>query len=128
MRQAGLYEDDEQKALFQWANMAACKLPELSALFAIPNGGYRLKSTAAKLKATGVKAGVPDIFLAVARGGYHGLFVEMKRQDRGTVSKAQKEWIERLTEQGYLAIVCHGWVKAREAIVMYLLGEREAEI
>src|SRR5262245_64718583 len=50
--------------------------------FAIPNGGARDVITAGRLKAEGVRAGVPDVCLPVARAGYHGLFLEVKRPDR----------------------------------------------
>ncbi len=105
-----------------WAEWAAFDRPELALLYAIPNGGARDAVTGARMKAEGVKAGVPDLFLPVARCGYHGLFVEMKRRDGGKVSPAQRLWIERLTEQGYLVAVCHGRDAAERVIVTYLEG------
>ena len=71
-------EHDEQAALFEWATWHTSQCPELGLLFAIPNGGHRHPVVAARLKAEGVRAGVPDICLPVARKGYHGLFVELK--------------------------------------------------
>lgn len=65
-------EEDEQIALFLWAKMASATMPELDLLYHIPNGGSRGKAEAGRFKASGVKAGVPDIFLPVARGGKHG--------------------------------------------------------
>ena len=88
--------------------------------FHIANGGSRGKAEAARFKAEGVKAGVPDLFLPVARGPYHGLFIEMKRQKGGKVSDAQKAWISALIDQGYLAVVCYGWKDAAELIEDYL--------
>ena len=54
-------EHVEQVRLFAWAKYACSTLPKLSLLYAIPNGGARHKAVAAKLRAEGVKPGVPDI-------------------------------------------------------------------
>ena len=59
-------EHAHQVALFDWANLHLGRMPELAAMYAIPNGGARSKATAGKLKAEGVKAGVPDIVPAIA--------------------------------------------------------------
>ena len=67
-------EDLEQATLIQWCNLQSCKYSELKLIFAIPNGGYRNKGEARKLKATGTKSGVPDLFLAVPRNNKSGLF------------------------------------------------------
>ena len=60
-------EHEEQVALFEWAEWNKRQYPELELMFAIPNGGQRHVVVAKKLKDEGVKAGVPDIFLPVAR-------------------------------------------------------------
>src|SRR5262245_8907913 len=100
-------EHFEQVALFEWAQYNISRLPELDLLFAIPNGGKRSKAVAGKLKAEGVKAGVPDICLPVARRGYHGLFIELKAEG-GQVTELQELFIERVSEQDYFAKVCVG--------------------
>lgn len=115
-------EGEEQARLFSWCKMHEREWPELALLFHIPNGGSRGKAEAGRFKAEGVKAGVPDLMLPVARGESHGLFVEMKRQDGGRVRPEQKEWMERLRQQGYQAVVCRGWEGASEALVKYLEG------
>lgn len=112
-------EHYEQKALFLWAEYQAKNTPELSLLFSIPNGGQRNIIIARKLKDEGVKAGVPDMYLPVARGSYHGLFIELKSKD-GVTSKNQDLWLRRLEEQGYMAQVCYGWQEAKEEIEKYL--------
>lgn len=89
-------------------------------LFAIPNGGQRNLIVAKKLKAEGVRAGIPDLFLAVPRGRFHGLFVEMKKTKGGRVPKNQQIMLETLNLCGYRAIVCHGWFEAKEAIENYV--------
>ena len=120
MRNTTAHEDVEQATLFTWAGLKSGQRPELQLLFHIPNGGSRGKAEAARFKAEGVKAGVPDLFLPVSRGPYHGLFIEMKRQKGGKVSDAQKAWIAALIDQGYLAVVCYGWKDAAELIEDYL--------
>lgn len=72
-------ESAEQRALFSWAAMQAKARPELAMLLAIPNGGHRSKATAGRLKAEGVRAGVPDVALPVARAPHGGLWIELKR-------------------------------------------------
>ncbi len=71
-------EHDEQCALFQWIHSREAKYPELKNAFAIPNGTRTTPHVAAKMKAEGVLKGVSDIFLPVAAGGKHGMFIEMK--------------------------------------------------
>ena len=115
-------EHHEQVSLIAWAEWASFDRPELAMLFAIPNGGARDAVTGAKMKAEGVKPGVPDLCLPVARCGYHGLYIEMKRRDGGRVSPVQQRWIDRLTEQGYRVVVCHGRDEAERVIVAYLEG------
>lgn len=117
-------EHDEQVALFNmaWANRQ--QYPEARLMFAIPNGGHRHKAVAAKLRAEGVKPGIPDLFLPVARGGYHGLFIEMKAKG-GRLRTAQIEMIAALQTQGYHVEVCYGWQEAWEVIVFYLRLELE---
>lgn len=80
----------EQQALFQWAAYNETIIPELKLLHAIPNGGKRYKATAVRLKKEGVRSGVPDVFLPVARHDKHGLYVEMKAY-RGKAIRQSKE-------------------------------------
>ena len=93
---------------------------EAAMLFAIPNGGDRNVLVAVKLKKEGVRRGVPDMFLALARGGWHGLFIEMKRRRGGVVSPEQAAYIEALRAQGYRAEVCKGCDEALEVLRDYL--------
>lgn len=116
-------EAQESERLIVWANGVSWLYPELAYLYAVPNGGFRHKAVAGKMKAQGVKAGVLDFNLDVARGGYHGLRIELKRRVGGQVSDAQKIWISWLNSQGYLAVVCRGWEEARERLIDYLSSE-----
>jgi hypothetical protein len=120
-------EHANQVALFMWASMPDQQrdFPQLRRMFAIPNGGVRDKITAARLKAEGVKSGVPDICLPVARHGCHGLFIELKRPKatgltKGVKSANQGEWIEALRAEGFGACVCYGWQEAVAVLKEYL--------
>lgn len=118
-------EAEEQRALFTWASVAKRAYPELQYMFHVPNGGKRNAREAALLKAEGVKSGVPDIVLPVAKGGYHGLYIELKRRKSGTVSEDQKKYLEHLNFAGYRAVVCRGWMQARDEIMSYMKGEND---
>ena len=107
-------EHDEQVAVVEWCD--ANGVP----VFHVPNGGLRSKATAAKLKAEGVRPGVPDLCVPLARCGYHGLWVEMKDAGgKGRISPEQAEWIGRLREEGYCAWVCRGAGNAIDLIDRY---------
>lgn len=117
------HESEEQAALFEWAGYNRGAYPEFALMYHIPNGGSRNKIEAANLKRQGVKAGVPDICLPVARGKYHGLYIELK-VDKNKPTQNQIEWADRLNAQGYLSLVCYGFDEARKAILKYLnLGD-----
>ena len=114
-------EAQEQEAVMRWAEMSTGRYPELALLFHIPNGGSRKDAReGAHFKKLGVKAGVPDLFLPVARGAYHGLFIEMKREKGGRVSDDQEAWLLALSSQGYATFVANGYEEARQMLEVYL--------
>jgi hypothetical protein len=132
-----LTEHAQQTALFMWAAQHKDDYPELTLMFAIPNGGLRNMATAARLKAEGVKAGVPDIFLPVARlrrnshtgettrWYYHGLFIEMKKPRVGKQKADKRSDAQLLTqyaleENHYHCVVCYGYNEARDNLLSYL--------
>lgn len=85
-------EGQEQAALMREIEL---RFPEAYALiYHVPNGGHRLKAVAAKLKAT---------------------------VEPAAVSPSQRDYLRRLNEQGYLAIVCRGHFDAMEQLRAYLL-------
>jgi hypothetical protein len=118
-------EDAEQAALFCWAGdqIASGRFEVLQMMHAIANGGKRDIRTAVRLKATGVKAGVSDIFLPVSRHGVHGLYIEMKKSKAnggGRVSDEQKQWGADVLREGYGFCVCYGWQEAASVLEQYL--------
>ena len=113
-------EHEEAKSFAQAVELHAKRHPKLRLLFAVPNGGDRHKATAGKLRAEGVKAGVPDYILPVAAGGFHGLAIELKRRQGGQTSREQAQWIEALRAEGWRAEVCKGWQQALSVLADYL--------
>ena len=117
-------EHRSQAALFKWAKYASARHPGLKLMFAIPNSGARDAVTGAMLKAEGVKPGVPDIFLPLPVGDFHGLFIELKTA-KGRPSPEQREWLMRLRHRGYAAVLCRGLDEAIETISRYVGGKFE---
>lgn len=115
-------ESVEQQHLFLWARMMSGAHPELQLMYKIPNDGRRTRVNGAHMVAEGLKKGVPDICLPVARGGHHGLYIELKRERGGKVSQEQIAWIEALKNEGYVAAVCRGCDEAISLITGYLAG------
>lgn len=117
----GHTENQHQMAVIKWKQQASVmsKWPELGLLFHIPNERRCTPQQGRLLKAMGVRSGVPDLFLPVARGGYHGLWIEMKTED-GTATPEQNWWGDRLLAQGYFWEVCHGWESAVRVLEWYL--------
>lgn len=112
-------EHKEQVAVMEWAEWQAGRHPALDLLHAVPNGGHRHPATAKKLQAEGVKRGVPDLCLPSPRGGYCGLYIELKVPG-GRENPDQKWWRDRLVEQGYYATVCVGADAAILELTLYL--------
>lgn len=72
------------------------------------------------LKRMGVKPGVSDIFVAIPRKPYHGMFLEVKA-GKNKPTNLQENFIKNMGEQGYYAIWCLGAKASIEAIEAYLL-------
>ena len=91
----------------------------------IAGGGKRDVRVAQKLKQEGVRPGVPDLVLPVARSGYIGLFIEMKTKT-GAVSPAQRDYMALLQQAGHQVHVCRSVESAIAVMQAYLQGERHA--
>ena len=114
-------EHKEQSLVIEWANWHLSKYPELNQLRAIPNGAHVTKIQAAKLKREGMKSGIPDLVLPVARRGFNCLWIEMKRRDpKSHASKEQREYINALLAENHYAIVCKGADEAIKTLTWYL--------
>jgi len=108
-------EETIQKGVIRWLQY---QYP--SALFCASAGGVRTSmKQAIKMKRTGYKKGFPDLFVYESRKGYNGLAIELKT-NKGVTSIEQKEWIRRLTANGYYAKVCKGANETISLLTWYL--------
>jgi hypothetical protein len=118
-------EHNEQANLIAWCNMYESRVPDLALIYAIPSGGHRRKSVAGRMKAEGVKAGLPDLHLPVPMTRredgriFHGLWIEMKVPG-GRVRATQKWWHEALRNMGHRVEVCWSFEEARNVLLDYL--------
>lgn len=104
------------------------------ATYHVPNGGQRNKKTASDLKRQGVKVGVSDLHVRQARGGWHGLYLELKATPPrdAALAQSQFEWLECSEYEGYCAVLALGLEQAKAVLREYaswprtqIVGERE---
>lgn len=131
-------ETAEQATVIDWARGYGSKLNGIDMLFSVPNGallggrphkcdhgvwcngGYNRFALIAKLKNEGLKEGVSDLILLVARHGFHALLIEMKKKEGGVESTDQESWRIRAQEEVYKVVVCEGAQAAITEIQAYL--------
>lgn len=111
-------EHDEQTQLFQILALYEERYPVLRWIFAIPNGGKRHPATAVKMKAEGVRRGIPDICIPYPVDEWAGCYVEMKF-GKGRLTKEQQEFIETF-QNTHKIYVCYSAIEAAHAIGKYL--------
>lgn len=123
-------ESDIQRNIFLWAQGIARDYPGLELLNASMNGAWipgtrdQKFGTIRRLRDAGcIRVGYPDLFLPVPKGGYHGLFVELKRNKKANVREKQEWWIDQLNGQGYYATFARGEIEAKNVILRYLNGD-----
>ncbi len=121
-------EHDEQTELFRWLKSMEGQYPNLKYIFAIPNGaalaarstkGKRFSLQASKLKAEGMRRGVPDVCVPIPRGKYHGLWIEMKFGRNG-LTQEQLDFLVALEIMGHKTCTCYGADEAKAVIRGYL--------
>lgn len=103
-----------------------CRMKNIHAIH-IANEGKRSKAGGSILKSMGMCPGTPDFFHPIMRGNFGGLWIEMKRKKKYSLSerssdtwKAQENMIEMLREQGYLAGFAFGHEHAVLILIDYL--------
>lgn len=112
-----------QTSLINCLKLLHGRWPELQRLHAIPNGGGRSKAEAGRLKAEGVKKGVSDLSLPVARGRHHGLYMELKTAGVPPTYD-QVKWLIGSHREGYRAVIVNDMHTALGVINAYLLKKQ----
>lgn len=132
------HEGVEQAVLIRWLYGEQQRGTGVGQAYAhtyhVPNGGQRNKKTAADLKRQGVKAGVSDLVVKLARGGWHGLYIEFKATPphHAATAQSQREWLALAEAEGYCAVLARGIEEAKAVLREYMswpvteiVGERQ---
>lgn len=101
-------------------------------VFAIPNGIWipgdlqtRIRIIM-NMRRQGMKKGIPDVTIALPLHGYHGAFIELKRDAKqiqpSNIQPEQREWLERLRDVGYFVEMAVGLQEACAAVGRYMSG------
>lgn len=113
-------EDDEQRSLFHWLRAVRWKdRPLTKYAWHCWNGGKRNPKEAARMVGLGVKPGVPDVTMAIARHSFHGLYIELK-VGNNRLTDSQKEVQSMLIEEGYCVRLAYSWHEAARFVCDYL--------
>lgn len=94
-------------------------------LFVNPYAGFKSSpKTAARAKALGFRAGLPDLFLALRSGPYGGLAIELKAPDVKLAPRpgAQYDTLKRLKSDGYAVALINDLTVLRRLLEAYLNG------
>ena len=113
-------EADEQAKYFRWIRANQIKYPALRWIHASLAGIKLSPFLAKKAKEQGNRKGICDICIPCARRGYHGAYIEMKRQNGGRLSPEQVEFMNHLEAEGYYKSVAKGAEHAIEITKFYL--------
>lgn len=105
-------EYEEQRRLVAWLREQKIPCQSSGNGFALDTGNNI--HYMAKLKATGLSVGYPDLDIFIGKG--ISLHIEMKRQKGGVVSEAQEKWVNWFNNNGYKAKVCYGAEDAKKWI------------
>lgn len=111
-------EAKEQIAFMQWLQLQHPHVYDCT--FHIPNERKCSSIYGKFLKLMGVKSGVSDLFIGLSKGGYHGLFIEMKTK-KGLKQPSQIKFIEKMRSNGYAASFAFGLEEAMSLINWYLM-------
>lgn len=119
----------KEKSILEWeiykhvSNWIQLRFPGIIYHFDYGSGLKMTKGQARKQKLINRKRGFPDLFIAEARGGYHGLFIEIKRSEKIYVNdhvREQRKVLKELEKRGYMAVMVGGLENVINTIQNYL--------
>lgn len=112
---------DMSEATLQSNVVKYLKLQYPSIRYCASLGGQYQKYQSQRNRAvsTGYVKGFPDLGIYEGRGGFFGLFLEIKTK-KGYPTKEQKQWLIDLNERGYLAKCIKGFDDIINEIDNYL--------
>lgn len=113
-------ESQMQQQIIKWWAVACreFQVPE-RLLMSFPLQGARTPRNGARLKAEGLRAGTPDMLLAVCWFGGRGLWLELKTP-KGRLTASQREMLSNLDTQGYQTCVPRSVKEAIDQITAYM--------
>lgn len=102
LKNGNLSEESIHKTVMDWV----FRHPHINKLVLhFPNEGKRTQSYGRLMNDLGMRKGTPDLFIMMARHGYHGAWIELKSKN-GIVSSAQKDFMRDADLQNYFTQVC----------------------
>jgi hypothetical protein len=118
LKSGDISEQAIHKTVIEWVRLHDDIAP---LVMHFPNEGKRTTRYGAFLKALGMRPGVADLFIAMARHHYHGAWIELKSAS-GVLSPLQNEFLADMTQQDYYTKACWGVDEAIETIKWYCFG------
>ena len=112
-------EHEQQSAFFDWVDIMKLKDKRLELCFAVPNAGKRSYGAAMYMKAEGLRAGVPDVWLPVPNKKYCGLVMENK-YGGNKLTDNQELWLRKLKRVGHYVCVCRSTEQMIKEVSKYL--------
>lgn len=111
-------EYDEQKEFVRWVRK---NYPQHARrLISVENAAHRGSLMRASMaQASGMVVGASDLFFRLSCGGFHGLWIEMKKID-GRPTPDESRFQDEARCDGYAAVVCKGCEEAKVAFQGYL--------
>ncbi|HEJ9120496.1 TPA: VRR-NUC domain-containing protein [Serratia marcescens] len=113
-------ELEEQAALIEWGAKTVIDSNRIGDyLIHIPNERKRGPKAARDAKLLGLRDGVPDLFLALPRNGYAGLWIEMK-SITGIATLEPIDWMSKLQNKGYSVVLSHSFSIVKDSVMKYM--------